>query len=268
MSRHGLAPQRSRGQHFLLDSAITDRIAAAAGDLSGSVVYEVGPGPGSLTRSLLRAGAHKVVAVEVDPRCVDALQELVRAYPHRLELFSADALAFDETAHLPPRSKIVANLPYNIATPLLLRWLRTYRRFASMTLMFQKEVALRLSAAPGSRACGRLSVMTQWRCDVRRLFDVAPGSFVPPPAVTSSIVSLVPRAEPLAPAAFEDLEKVVAAAFGQRRKMLRSSLRAASARPEMLLEAAAVDPTARAEELTVAQFCALARAFRASAGEP
>ena len=260
-ARRGLAPDRRRGQHFLFDRAITDRIAAAAGDLTDVVVYEVGPGLGGLTRSLLRAGARNVVAVEADARCVAVLRDLIRANPRRLKVHCADALAFDEAAHLPSGARIVANLPYGIATPLLLKWLRTPGRFASMTLMFQREVGLRLCAVPRSRAYGRLSVMAQWLCRVRRLFDVAPGSFNPAPAVRSSVMSLVPRSAPLAPAAFEDLERITAAAFGQRRKMLRSSLGAACADAERLLTTASVDPKARAEELTVPQFCALARAL-------
>ena len=262
VARFGLAPQRALGQHFLFDTGITDRIAAAAGDLTNCTAYEVGPGPGGLTRSLLAAGTDRVVAVESDPRCVAALAELADAYPARLEVIVGDALAFDEVGRLPAGTKVVANLPYNISTVLLLKWLDHSRHFASLTLMFQKEVAQRLVAPPATADYGRLSVMTQWACEARRLFDVAAGSFVPRPKVTSSVVALTPRAEPLAPARREDLEQVVAAAFGQRRKMLRTSLKSLGADTAALLAASDIDPAARGETLSVHQFCALARNWR------
>lgn len=266
VARYGLTPQRPRGQHFLFDSNITDRIAAAAGDLSKVVVYEVGPGPGGLTRSLLGAGASKVVAAENDLRCVEALRELVQVFLGRLRVLADDALTLHETSHVPAGSKIVSNLPFNIATALLLKWLQTPRHWVSMTLMFQKEVAERLAASPGGGSYGRLSVMTQWLCETETLFDVAPGSFVPAPKVTSTVVSLVPRAEPVAPARREHLEKILASAFGQRRKMLRTSLKTTGARAEEMLETAGVNPSSRAEEISVTEFCALARAYQNQVG--
>lgn len=266
VARYGLTPQRPRGQHFLFDSNITDRIAAAAGDLRKVVVYEVGPGPGGLTRSLLGAGARKVVAAENDLRCFNALQELVRVFPGRLRVLAEDALVLDESRYVPDGSRIVANLPYNISTPLLLKWLQTPKRWASMTLMFQKEVAERLVAPPGSKTYGRLSVITQWVAEARMLFDVAPGSFVPAPKVTSTVVSIVPRPQPLAPARREHLEKVLASAFGQRRKMLRTSLKTTGFRADALLAEAGVDPEARAEDIGVEAYCALARAYQSQVG--
>ncbi|HUC68724.1 MAG TPA: 16S rRNA (adenine(1518)-N(6)/adenine(1519)-N(6))-dimethyltransferase RsmA, partial [Stellaceae bacterium] len=261
--RHELAARKSLGQNFLLDLNLTARIARAAAPLEHAHVIEIGPGPGGLTRALLLAGAGHVTAVERDPRCVAALGELVAAFPGRLSIVEGDALALDAAALAPPPRKIVANLPYNIATPLLLGWLRVAEEFESLTLMFQKEVALRLAAAPRSRDYGRLSVMAQWRAEVRRLFDIPPRAFVPPPKVTSSVVQLVPRAAPLAPCRFEALERVLAAGFGQRRKMLRQSLKPLGRDVEALLAAAGAEPTARAEELSVTQFCALARGYDA-----
>jgi 16S rRNA (adenine1518-N6/adenine1519-N6)-dimethyltransferase len=226
-------------------------------------VIEIGAGPGGLTRALLAEGARLVVAIERDPRCLAALGELAAAYPGRLELVAGDALELDPAALSQPPRKIVANLPYNIATALLLRWLDRIGDYQELTLMFQREVAERLAAAPDSGAYGRLSVIVQWLCEVRLLFDVPPRAFVPPPKVTSSVVRLTPRAAPLAGASKPVLERVTAAAFGQRRKMLRSSLKSLGLAVERLLEAAGVAPTARAEELSVGQFCALARAVKA-----
>ena len=266
VARHGLTPQRALGQHFLFDTNITDRIAAAAGDVVSAPVYEVGPGPGGLTRSLLSAGARKLVVVENDGRCIAALEELSKAFPGRMRILNADAMVVNEAQYASPGTKIVANLPYNISTPLLLKWLKDIKRFASLTLMFQKEVALRLVATPSTPDYSRLSVMTQWVCDVQRLFDVQPGSFVPAPKVTSSVVQLVPRAEPQAPARRALLEKVVASAFGQRRKMLRQSLRTLNVDADQMLATTAVNPTARGEELTVVQFCALARTYQSMVG--
>ena len=261
IARHGLAARKSLGQNFLLDLNLTARIARAAGPLADCTVLEVGPGPGGLTRALLAAGARQVVAIERDDRCVAALADLAAAYPGRLTIVAADALTVDEDRLIAGPAKVVANLPYNIATALLLKWLRNPRRFESYTLMFQKEVAERLAAAPGRKAYGRLSVLTQWLCEVRLLFDVNPRAFTPPPKVTSTVVGLTPRPTPLAPADMAALEAVTAAAFGQRRKMLRAALRGFTADPERLLAAAGIAPTRRAEELTVAEFCALARAF-------
>lgn len=267
VARYGLTPQRALGQHFLFDSSITDRIAAAAGDLTDCVVYEVGPGPGGLTRSLLGAsGARKLIVCESDTRAIAVLEELSKAYPGRMRILATDALTVNEAHFCTPGTKIVANLPYNIATALLLKWLKDAKRFASMTLMFQKEVALRICAEPATADYGRLAVMTQWLCQTKRLFDVQAGSFVPPPKVTSSVVSIVPRAEPVAVARRENLEKVTAAAFGQRRKMLRQSLKALGTNTDQMIERAGVVATARGEELTVQEFCALAREYQNQTG--
>ncbi len=223
-------------------------------------MIEIGPGPGGLTRALLAEGARRVVAVERDRRCLAALAELAAAYPGRLELVEADALAIDAAALGPPPRRIVANLPYNIATALLLRWLDGIGAFAGLTLMFQREVALRLVAAPNSPSYGRLSVLVQWLTEPRLLFDVPARAFTPVPKVTSSVVALAPRPAPLA-ADKAALERVTAAAFGQRRKMLRASLRGLGVPAEPLLAAAGIAATARAEDLSVAEFCALARAL-------
>ncbi len=265
IARHGLSARKSLGQHFLLDSNLTARIARAAGDLSRGTTIEIGPGPGGLTRALLEAGAARVVAIEKDRRCLDALAELAAAAPGRLEVIEADALEA-ETARLgaAPR-RIVANLPYNVSTPLLLRWLRDLfeapETYDSLTLMFQKEVAQRLAAAPRTRAYGRLAVITQWLCEVEPLFDIRPQAFTPPPKVTSTLVALRPRVEPLHPVSWAALERVTAAAFGQRRKMLRQSLKSLGGDPAGLLAAAGVADTSRAEELSLDEFCALARAL-------
>jgi 16S rRNA (adenine1518-N6/adenine1519-N6)-dimethyltransferase len=260
IARHGIAAQRRLGQNFLFDLNLTGRIARAAGPLDQTSVIEVGAGPGGLTRALLAEGAAHVVAIERDPRCLAALGELAADYPGRLEVVAGNALDLDVSALVPPPRKIVANLPYNIATVLLLGWLEQISEFESLTLMFQREVALRLTAAPRTKSYGRLSVITQWLTEPRILFDVLPRAFLPPPKVTSSIVAIVPRSEPLAPAAKPALERITAAAFGQRRKMLRSSLETLGLAAERLLARAGVPPTARAEELTVAEFCSLARA--------
>jgi 16S rRNA (adenine1518-N6/adenine1519-N6)-dimethyltransferase len=261
VSRYGLNPQRSMGQHFIFDATLTERIAEAAGNLKDAMVYEVGPGPGGLTRSLLETGLRKLVAVENDFRCAATLEELGRSYPGRLRVVLANAIDVDETRYMPQGSHIVANLPYNIATWLLLKWLRDATRYASMTLMFQKEVAERLVAKPSTKDYGRLSVMTQWACETRMLFDIPPEVFIPPPKVMSTLVSLVPRAKPLAPARRDRLEKVVASGFGQRRKMLRTALKTLGVDTAELLKMSDIDPEKRAEELTVEQFCTLARSF-------
>jgi 16S rRNA (adenine1518-N6/adenine1519-N6)-dimethyltransferase len=257
--RHGLEPRKALGQNFLLDARLTLRIARATGDLAGVNVVEIGPGPGGLTRALLQAGAARVVAVERDERCVAALAELAEAYPGRLEIVPGDALALDAATLVPAPRRIIANLPYNIATPLLIRWLHQIQEFQALGLMFQKEVADRLTARPRSKAYGRLSILTQWLTEADSAFDIPPGAFMPPPKVTSTVVTLRPRPEPLAPAEFGAIEKVTAAAFGQRRKMLRGSLKTLGGDAEALCIAAGVEPTARAEELEIAQFCALAR---------
>ena len=259
IARHELAARRSLGQHFLLDLNLTDRIARAAGDLSTGTTIEVGPGPGGLTRSLLRQGAQRVVCVERDPRAVAAIRELAAVFPDRLAVIEADALTIDIAALGPAPRRIVANLPYNISTALLTRWLHAAPALESMTLMFQKEVVDRLIAVPRTKDYGRLSVLTQVVCRAARLFDIAPSAFVPPPKVVSTVVQLVPR-EPMADAVdLRALEAVTAAAFGQRRKMLRTSLRAAFAQPEAALGACGIAETARAEDLTPAQFVALSR---------
>ena len=258
-----LRAKRQLGQNFLLDLNLTGRIARAAGDLTGCTVLEVGPGPGGLTRALLAEGARHIVAIERDPRCIDALAMLSAAYPGRLSLVNDDALAVDEGTLIEGPCKLIANLPYNIATPLLIKWLHHPERFISLTLMFQKEVADRLVAVPRSKAYGRLSIITQWLYEVKPLFDISPQAFTPPPKVTSTVVSLTPRAKPLAPANFAILEKVTAAAFGQRRKMLRASLKTLRPDAEALLQAADIDPTRRAEELSVEEFCRLARLVEA-----
>ncbi|MGC2198924.1 MAG: 16S rRNA (adenine(1518)-N(6)/adenine(1519)-N(6))-dimethyltransferase RsmA [Stellaceae bacterium] len=263
IARHGIAARRSLGQNFLFDLNLTSRIARAAGRLDHATIVEIGAGPGGLTRALLTNGARRVIAVERDQHCLAALGELTVAYPDRLEIIAADALTLDPAVISDPPRKIVANLPYNIATPLLLGWLDRIREYEDLTLMFQREVAERLVAAPRSKSYGRLSVLVQWLAEARILFDVPPRAFIPPPKVTSSVVSIVPRVEPLAPSAKPALERITAAGFGQRRKMLRTSLRSLGIEVEALLERAGVSPRARAEELTVAEFCALARASEA-----
>ncbi len=262
IARHELHPKRALGQHFLLDPSLCERIARTAQPGASAVNLEVGPGPGGLTRALLAAGAARVVAVEKDRRCVAALSELQARYPDRLEIVEGDALSFDIATLRPARIGIVANLPYNVGTRLLLRWLEQVERIESMTLMFQKEVAARITAA-GGRDYGGLSVRAQWLCTCERLFDVGPRAFVPPPGVISTVVRLVPRAAPLAPAEPDALDAVTRAAFGQRRKMLRRALRTLTPDPLALLQSAGISPEARAETLSVTEFCALARAWAA-----
>jgi 16S rRNA (adenine1518-N6/adenine1519-N6)-dimethyltransferase len=264
--RHGLAAKKSLGQNFLLDLNLTERIARAAEPLAEATVFEVGPGPGGLTRALLALGAARVIAVERDDRAIAALQDIAAHYPDRLEIVAADALTFDPRPHLDGRpTRIVANLPYNIATALLVSWLSVEPWppwYDCAVLMFQREVAERIVAPPGSKTYGRLSVLTQWRAEARILFDVNPSAFVPPPKVTSSLLRLKPRPAP-APCDRKLLERVTRAAFGQRRKMLRQSLRALGVDVAALLAAAGLDPTARAEDISVEGFVALARALAA-----
>jgi len=262
IAAHGLEARKSLGQHFLFDLNLTGRIARGAGDITQGTVIEIGPGPGGLTRALLDNGARQVIAIERDDRAIAIQQEIAAAYPGRLEIISGDALEVDAAELGEAPRRIVANLPYNISTVLLINWLRRAESFASMTLMFQKEVVDRLAAAPKSADYGRLSVITQWRCHVRPLFNVAREAFTPPPKVVSTVVHLEPRAEPLALCRMETLEKVTAAAFGQRRKMLRSSLKSLGD-AEALLAEAGILPTMRAEEVAVEGFCALARALDA-----
>ena len=265
IARYGIVAHKRLGQNFLLDLNLTGRIARSAGRLDQATVIEVGPGPGGLTRALLASGARRVIAIERDRRCLAALGELAAAYPGRLDLVAGDALELDPAMFSEKPRKIVANLPYNVATPLLLGWLAQIQEYESLTLMLQREVAERLTASPRSKTYGRLSVIAQWVAEVRILFDVPARAFVPPPKVTSSVVAVVPRAEPLAPAQRAFLERVTAAAFGQRRKMLRTSLKPLGLAIDPLLERVGVAPTARAEELTVAEFCTLARALE---GQP
>jgi 16S rRNA (adenine1518-N6/adenine1519-N6)-dimethyltransferase len=263
IARHGLMAKKSLGQNFLLDLNITARIARAAGIGPGDLVYEVGPGPGGLTRALLAAGA-SVVAVERDERCLEALGEIAAAYPPgRLTVVPGDAMEVDEQAVLGGRpAKVVANLPYNVGTALLIRWLSVEPWppwWQSLTLMFQKEVAARLTARPRDDDYSRLTILAQWRTMARHHFDLSPKAFVPPPKVTSTVVGLTPLDSPAHPCRRETLEKVTAAAFGQRRKMLRQSLKGLPVPADVLLEQAGITPTARAEELDVAAFARLAR---------
>jgi 16S rRNA (adenine1518-N6/adenine1519-N6)-dimethyltransferase len=267
IARHGLSARKSLGQNFLLDLNLTRRIARAAGPLEGATVLEVGPGPGGLTRALLMEGAGKVIAVERDDRTRPALAEIAAAYPGRLEVVEADALKVnwaDIAAQAEGPVKIAANLPYNIATPLLTGWLLAEPwppYWSSLTLMFQKEVAQRITASPGSDAYGRLSIISQWRSQAVKLFDISPRAFTPPPKVTSSVVHITPLPEPVHRCQAQVLEKVTAAAFGQRRKMLRSSLKALGGDTEAMIAAAGLKPEMRAEQVDVAGFCRLAEAY-------
>jgi 16S rRNA (adenine1518-N6/adenine1519-N6)-dimethyltransferase len=275
--RHGLVAKKSLGQNFLLDLNLAARIGRAAGALAGVTVLEIGAGPGGLTRALLALGAERVIAVERDQRAISALQEIAEAYPSRLDIVAGDALSIDPRSrvdhgadhgadHGPVR--IVANLPYNIATPLLVSWICVEPWppwYDAAILMFQREVAERIVAAPGSKSYGRLSVLVQWRCEARILFDVNPSAFVPPPKVTSSLLRLVPRADPL-PCDRKLLETVTQAAFGQRRKMLRQSLRSLDTDVSALLSAASLSPTARAEDIPIGGFVSLARALAVQRG--
>jgi 16S rRNA (adenine1518-N6/adenine1519-N6)-dimethyltransferase len=272
--RHALNARKSLGQNFLLDLNLTARIARAGGPLAGVTVVEIGPGPGGLTRALLAEGAARVVAIERDARAVAALAEVAARYPGRLDIISGDALDFDARPYIDAGSgagsgagpaRVIANLPYNIATALLVRWLAADPWppwYDALVLMFQREVAERIVATPGSKAYGRLAVLAGWRTEAKILFDVSASAFVPPPKVTSSVVRLVPRATPL-PCDRAALERVTEAAFGQRRKMLRQSLRNLGLDPRPLLAAAGIAETARAEDIPVAGFVALARAFAA-----
>ncbi len=262
IAAHDLVAKKRLGQNFLLDLNLTARIARAAGDLRQCDVLEVGPGPGGLTRGLLAEGARRVLAVEKDPRCVAALAEVAAAYPGRLEVIAADALALDAASLLVPPIKVVANLPYNIGTELLIRWLTppTWPPFReSLTLMFQKEVAERIVAQPGSKAYGRLALLAQWRSEPKIVLTLPPEAFTPAPKVHSAVVHFTRLEAPRYPADQAVLGRVTAMAFNQRRKMLRSSLKALTPDIEDRLRAAGIDPTARAEEISLERFCALAR---------
>ena len=259
---HSLSARKSLGQNFLLDLNLTARIARAAGPLEDTIVIEVGPGPGGLTRALLALGARRVIAVERDERALAPLEEIARRYPGRLDVVCADAQTFDPRPMLAgARAKIVANLPYNIATQLLIDWLTAEPWppwYDMMVLMFQREVAERIVAHENEEAYGRLAVLANWRAETKILFDISPQAFVPPPKVTSSVVRLVPREKP-EPCDRRTLEQVAAAAFGQRRKMLRQSLKSLGVDPARLAAAAAVDPTRRAETIPVSGFVAMSR---------
>lgn len=260
IARHGLEARKSLGQHFLLDPNLARRIVREAGPLAGRHVIEIGPGPGGLTRALLASEAASVAAVEIDPRAIAALEELRAAAGPRLTILAADALGLDLAVLAPSPRLIVANLPYNIATPLLIGWLRQAAAYRRLTLMFQLEVALRICAPPASTAYGRLAVLAQWVSATELGLRIPPSAFVPPPKVTSAVVSLVPHPTQPDPALFAAMERLTAAAFGQRRKMLRGALRPLGG--EALLERAAIDPARRAETLTVAEFERLARLTR------
>jgi 16S rRNA (adenine1518-N6/adenine1519-N6)-dimethyltransferase len=261
IAKHGLDARKRFGQHFLLDLNLTRRIARAAAPLDQGTIIEVGPGPGGLTRALLLEGATNVVAIELDPRPLGALAELQAAADGRLRVIEADALKIDPATLGPAPRRIVANLPYNVSTPLLVRWLKSASSITDMVLMFQKEVVDRLVAQPRSKDYGRLSVIAQHVCEVRRLFDVAPSAFVPAPKVTSSVARLTPRPADQRLTDLAPLERITAAAFGQRRKMLRGSLAGVTSDPVGRLESLALSPTARAEELSVADFVRLAEAL-------
>ncbi len=262
IAAHGLSARKSMGQNFLLDLNLTAKIARQAGDLAGCDVLEIGPGPGGLTRGLLAEGARRVLAIEKDERCISALEQVATAYPGQLQVINADALDFDPMAHLSPPIRVVANLPYNIGTELLVRWLTppVWPPFwDSLTLMFQREVAQRIVAQPGGKAYGRLAILSQWRSEARIVMDLPPEAFTPPPKVSSAVVHLVARTEPLFPADARILSRVVAAAFNQRRKMLRSALKGFAPDIEDRIMAAGLKPTERAEQVSIEGFCALAR---------
>jgi 16S rRNA (adenine1518-N6/adenine1519-N6)-dimethyltransferase len=264
---HDLVAKKQLGQNFLLDLNLTAKIARSAGDLSGCDVLEVGPGPGGLTRGLLVEGARHVVAVEKDARCLPALAEIAAAYPGRLTVLHGDALDLDLAAHLTPPVKIVANLPYNVGTELLIRWLSPAvwpPQWSSLTLMFQKEVAERIVAKPKSDHYGRLALLAQWRCEAKVVMTLPPEAFTPAPKVHSAVVHLTALPQPRYPCDFNVLQRVTAMAFNQRRKMLRSSLKGLGAGVEYLLESVSIPPTARAEEIGLEAFCALARAVQAA----
>ncbi|UOA18843.1 Ribosomal RNA small subunit methyltransferase A [Sulfitobacter indolifex] len=262
INTHELAARKSLGQNFLLDLNLTAKIARQAGDMADCDVLEIGPGPGGLTRGLLAEGARHVLAIEKDRRCLPALAEVAEHYPGRLTVIEGDALEIDPLSHLTPPIRVAANLPYNVGTELLVRWLTPPQWppfWQSLTLMFQREVAERIVATPGSKAYGRLAVLAQWRSDARIVMQLPPGAFTPPPKVSSSVVHLTALPEPRYPADPAVLSRVVAMAFNQRRKMLRSALKGAAPDIEDRLIAAGLKPTDRAEQVPLEGFCALAR---------
>ena len=264
IATHGIAAKKALGQNFLLDLNLTARIARAAGDLTACDVLEIGPGPGGLTRGLLASGARHVLAIEKDARCLPALEQIAARHPGRLTVIEGDALDIDPLAHLTPPIRICANLPYNVGTELLVRWLTPpdWPPFwTSLTLMFQREVAERITAQPGGKAYGRLAILAQWRCDARIVLDLPPQAFTPPPKVSSAVVHLTALPAPRYPANPATLSRVVAAAFNQRRKMLRAALKGVSPAIEDHLRAAGIAPTERAEQVGIAELCALARSL-------
>ncbi|KUF11959.1 16S rRNA (adenine(1518)-N(6)/adenine(1519)-N(6))-dimethyltransferase RsmA [Pseudoponticoccus marisrubri] len=264
IAHHQLSARKALGQNFLLDLNLTARIARVAGDLGQTDVLEVGPGPGGLTRGLLAEGARRVLAIEKDPRCLPALADIAAAYPGRLQVIEGDALKIDPLHHLTAPYAICANLPYNVGTELLVRWLTPPSwppDWRSLTLMFQREVAERIVAQPGSKVYGRLAILSQWRCEARIALTLPPGAFTPPPKVSSAVVHLTALPEPRFPAQAKLLERVVAAAFNQRRKMLRAALKGLAPDIEDRLQAAGIAPTERAEQVPLEAFCALARQF-------
>lgn len=262
IAQHNLSAQKSLGQNFLLDLNLTSKIARQAGDLTQSDVLEIGPGPGGLTRGLLAEGARRVIAIEKDRRCIAALKDIQKAYPDRLKILEGDALSINPMEHLTGPVKVVANLPYNVGTELLIRWLTPKRWppfWTSLTLMFQKEVAERIVAPVASKAYGRLALLSQWRTDANIVMNLPPSAFTPPPKVSSAVVHLTALSAPRFEAEAAVLEKTVAKAFNQRRKMLRSSLKGFTLDLEEKLQAAGISPTLRAEQVSLEQFCALAR---------
>jgi 16S rRNA (adenine1518-N6/adenine1519-N6)-dimethyltransferase len=264
IATHELSAKKALGQNFLLDLNLTAKIARSAGDLSGSDVLEIGPGPGGLTRGLLAEGARKVLAIEKDARCLPALAEIAAAYPGRLEVIEGDALKVDPLEYLTPPIKIAANLPYNVGTELLVRWLTPPQWppfWVSLTLMFQLEVAQRIVAKPGSKAYGRLALLAQWRSDPKIVLELPPEAFSPPPKVNSAVVHLTALPAPRFEADAGTLNRVVAAAFNQRRKMLRSALKSVDPAIEDHLNAVGIKPTERAEQVGLEEFCALARSI-------
>lgn len=266
IATHQLAARKSLGQNFLLDLNLTAKIARQAGDLTECDVLEIGPGPGGLTRGLLAEGARRVLAVEKDSRCMPALAEIAEAYPGRLEVINGDALEVNPLDRLTPPIRIAANLPYNVGTELLVRWLTPPEWppfWQSLTLMFQREVAERIVATPGSKAYGRLALLASWRADARIVLSLPPEAFTPPPKVSSAVVHLTALPEPRFPADPKVLEQVVARAFNQRRKMLRAALKGIAPDLEDRLLEAGIQPTDRAETVSLEQFCALARAIKA-----
>jgi len=262
IAQHNLSAQKSLGQNFLLDLNLTSKIARQAGDLTQSDVLEIGPGPGGLTRGLLAEGARRVIAIEKDRRCIAALEDIQKAYPDRLEILEGDALSINPLERLTGPVKVVANLPYNVGTELLIRWLTPTRWppfWTNLTLMFQKEVAERIVAPVASKAYGRLALLSQWRTDANIVMNLPPSAFTPPPKVSSAVVHLTALSAPRFEAEAAVLEKTVAKAFNQRRKMLRSSLKGLTPDLEEKLNAAGISPTLRAEQVSLEQFCALAR---------